>query len=70
MVFLTGPRQVGKTSLGLAIAEEQERFVYLNYDNFSHREVIHKVAWLPEVQGWKPSARAEIRLSGVFPVIV
>jgi len=48
MVFLTGPRQVGKTSLALAIAEEQEQSVYLNYDNFAHREVIRKAAWLPE----------------------
>lgn len=50
MVFLTGPRQVGKTSLALAIAEEQERSVYLNYDNFSHREVIRKAAWLPDTR--------------------
>ena len=50
MVFLTGPRQVGKTSLALAIAEEQERSVYLNYDNFSHRDVIRRAAWLPETR--------------------
>lgn len=50
MVFITGPRQVGKTSLALAIAEEQEQTVYLNYDNFSHREVIRKEAWLPETR--------------------
>lgn len=50
MVFLTGPRQVGKTSLALAIAEEQEHAVYLNYDSFPHREVIRKAAWLPETR--------------------
>ena len=50
MVFLTGPRQVGKTSLALAIAKEYERAVYLNYDNFSHREVIQQAAWLPDTQ--------------------
>ena len=50
MVFLTGPRQVGKTSLALAIAAEQEQSVYLNYDNFSHREVIRRAAWLPETR--------------------
>jgi len=50
MVFLTGPRQVGKTSLALSIAEEQELSVYLNYDNFSHRDVIRKAAWLPETR--------------------
>ncbi len=50
MVFLTGPRQVGKTSLALAIAEEHELSVYLNYDNFTHREHIRKAAWLPETR--------------------
>lgn len=48
MVFLTGPRQVRKTSLALAIAEEYTASAYLNYDNFSHREIIKKMAWLPD----------------------
>ena len=50
MVFVTGPRQVGKTSLALAIAEQQEQSVYLNYDSFSHRDVIRRAAWLPETR--------------------
>jgi predicted AAA+ superfamily ATPase len=50
MVFLTGPRQVGKTSLALAISESFENSVYLNYDHFAHREVIHKANWLPETE--------------------
>lgn len=50
MVFLTGPRQVGKTSLALAISEEFVNPVYLNYDHFTHREVIHKANWLPETE--------------------
>ena len=50
MVFLTGPRQVGKTTLALAISEEFENPVYLNYDHFAHREVIHKANWLPETE--------------------
>ncbi len=64
MVFITGPRQVGKTSLALAIAEGFERSVYLNYDNFSHRDIIHKADWFPDtrllildeihkMEGWK-----------------
>lgn len=48
MVLLTGPRQVGKTSLALEISEEFVNSVYLNYDHFAHREVIHTANWLPE----------------------
>lgn len=33
MVILTGPRQVGKTSLALEICKGFERPVYLNYDS-------------------------------------
>jgi predicted AAA+ superfamily ATPase len=50
MVFITGPRQVGKTSLAHAISAGIEKSVYLNYDNFSHRQVIHQAAWLPETK--------------------
>ena len=50
MVFLTGPRQVGKTSLALAIAEEFTRPVYLNYDSFEDREIIRRSSWLPETE--------------------
>ena len=50
MVLLTGPRQVGKTSLALAISEEFVNSVYLNYDHFAHREVIHTANWLPETE--------------------
>lgn len=47
MVFLTGPRQVGKTSLAKAIAEDYANSVYLNYDSFSDRKMIEELAWLP-----------------------
>ncbi|RKZ98381.1 MAG: hypothetical protein DRQ43_01555 [Gammaproteobacteria bacterium] len=30
MVFLVGPRQVGKTKLALMLAEETEHLIYLN----------------------------------------
>jgi predicted AAA+ superfamily ATPase len=66
MVFLTGPRQVGETSLALAIAEEQEQFVYLNYDNFFNREVICRAVWLPETRlliKIEPVSMLEIKLS-------
>ncbi len=48
MVFITGPRQVGKTYLAQAIRAGIEESVYLNYDNYSHRDIIHQAAWLPE----------------------
>lgn len=48
MVFITGPRQVGKTNLALSIAQDHDHSVYLNYDHFPHREVIQNAAWLPE----------------------
>lgn len=50
MVFLTGPRQVGKTSLALDIAKDYEHSVYLNYDNFSHREIIKQENWLADTR--------------------
>ena len=37
MAFLSGPRQVGKTEVALALAD-----VYLNFDNFNDRRVILK----------------------------
>jgi predicted AAA+ superfamily ATPase len=48
MVFLTGPRQVGKTYLALAVAREFEKAVYLNYDNLADRAIIEQMAWLPD----------------------
>ena len=48
MVFLTGPRQVGKTSLALQIANSFSKPVYLNYDALEDREIIRKTAWLPD----------------------
>ncbi len=64
MVFITGPRQVGKTSLALAISDGFEKSLYLNYDSLPHRDIIRKTAWLPDtkllildelhkMEGWK-----------------
>lgn len=50
MVFLTGSRQVGKTSLALSLAQQIQPSLYLNYDNFEHRDQIKKMNWLPSVK--------------------
>lgn len=45
MVFITGPRQVGKTWLSKQIMEKFENKLYLNYDNLEHRQIINSQTW-------------------------
>jgi uncharacterized protein len=45
MVFLTGPRQIGKTFLAKQIMEEFENPQYLNYDNIIDHRVIRDMSW-------------------------
>ncbi|MFC1806947.1 ATP-binding protein [Candidatus Omnitrophota bacterium] len=40
MVFLAGPRQAGKTTVGMMAKEISHDFLYLNWDNFDHRKLI------------------------------
>ncbi len=49
MVFIVGPRQVGKTWLSKKISKEYKNSIYLNYDNFEHREIIKKQSWSSDV---------------------
>jgi uncharacterized protein len=46
MVFLCGPRQIGKTWLAKEIANDFKNSVYLNYDRFEDREIIKREGWL------------------------
>ena len=46
MVFLTGPRQVGKTWLAKDIAGSFPENAYLSYDSAEDREIIRQEAWL------------------------
>ena len=49
MVFLGGPRQVGKTALGLHLSEQFKHPLYLNWDSTPHRERILKSKWPVEI---------------------
>ena len=48
MVFISGPRQVGKTTLGKSLLGETG--TYLNWDFANHREKILKGQW-PQQKG-------------------
>ena len=48
MVFVVGPRQVGKAWLAKEIAKDYKNSVYLNYDHFEDRKIIKNEEWLQE----------------------
>ena len=48
MVFLGGPRQVGKTTLARSIASLYTPSTYLNWDSRPHRKAIMNTQWSPD----------------------
>jgi predicted AAA+ superfamily ATPase len=48
LIFLTGPRQVGKTWLALDIAKSYSKSIYLNYDQLKDRKIIKNQEWLDD----------------------
>lgn len=64
MVFITGPRQVGKTYLAKQVMEDFKRPQYLNYDVPEDRRIILRMSWrqdsdflvfdeIHKMKGWK-----------------
>lgn len=45
MVFVVGPRQVGKTWLAKEISKEFDEVVYLNFDRLEDRKIIESESW-------------------------
>ena len=50
MVFLAGPRQVGKTWLAKSLLALYKNSLYLNYDNAEDREMILNQSWSDNVE--------------------
>lgn len=48
MVFLVGPRQVGKTHLAKTIAKQFHHAQYFNWDHIPDRMIIQQQSWLPD----------------------
>lgn len=46
MVFVTGPRQAGKTTIAIQVAQEYQQSLYLNYDNLEDKNIIKEQSWL------------------------
>ncbi len=50
IVFIIGPRQVGKTWLAKEIGKKFKKTVYLNYDRLEDRDIIKNESWLANTE--------------------
>ncbi|SLM28053.1 conserved hypothetical protein [Desulfamplus magnetovallimortis] len=50
MVFITGPRQVGKTWLAKEVGKSFAETLYLNYDHSGDRQIIQEEGWLDKTR--------------------
>ena len=51
MLFLGGPRQIGKTTLAKELlTKEMEGYIYYNWDNLDHRQRVLKAKWPNDVE--------------------
>ena len=78
LVFLSGPRQVGKTTLSKSLGLE---FDYINYDFAAHRKRIRNLEWnrdaelvifdeLHKMKKWKAWLKGIYDVEGVNPSII
>jgi predicted AAA+ superfamily ATPase len=58
LVILTGPRQVGKTTLSRQLIEDSAGGQYLNFDVAAHRAVIQAQSWLKGVHDGRSPGQA------------
>lgn len=50
MVFISGPRQAGKTWLSKRIMEHVPQSLYLNLDNLDHRQIVLSQTWSTKLE--------------------
>lgn len=65
MVVLTGPRQVGKTTLSQQLLAESSGGRYLNFDVAAHRKLILEQSWRQSAQLLVRECRAEGDVAGI-----